>query len=288
MAVTRPDRPRGRGKKLTAPEVKQAAEQYGIAVYQPVGIDSRMVREFEKYGIELVVVVAYGKILPGEVIHFPVYGTLNLHPSLLPRHRGASPVEAAILSGDSSTGITLQLMGEQMDQGDILAWKEIPVDKATTAEQLLARVIEISPSFLVNSIKRYLEGELKPIKQDHSNATYCPRIRKKDGLINWEQDSNTICRKIKAYNVWPVAFSYLDAKVLKIYDAEPLPDQEAGGSMPGEIVEAGRNQGLLVKASDGLVGVLEVQLENKKRMDFQKFINGYRNLQGKILSSGLN
>lgn len=284
MVFTKPDKMRGRGKKVKPTPVKEVAQKNRIPVYQPEIFKNNLVETFQNQGIELIVVVAYGKILPEKLINYPRYGSLNLHASLLPKYRGPSPIQSAIINGERLTGVTLQLMNKEMDKGDILAMKEIIVEPEYTAQELLNIVMDESPGFLVESILGFISGKLTRERQREDHSTYCPVIKKENGLLDWNQDDLTIIRKIKAYNIWPAAFTFLDGKLLRIFNARTLLSGNSFTGKPGEIVEVNRRDGILVKTGRGVISVLELQLENKKRMMFQQFINGYRNLKGKALS----
>jgi len=280
MVVTRPDRARGRGQTILPTPVKKLACENNIPVYQPQKIKPDFVKVLEMHSINLIVTVAFGRILPPEIIHYPELRSMNLHASLLPRHRGPSPIQAAILNGETESGITIQLMDSRMDAGDIINHLPIPLKEEHTAEDLLKVIIEKAPDFLVSSIKGFLEGKLVPIPQQESEASYCSVLRKHDGFINWEENSEFIARKIRAFNIWPVAFTFLDGKKLRLYRAVSRRDSSG---MPGEVIELDKIKGIIVKTGEGVVEITELQLENKRRMNHIDFINGYRGLRGKIL-----
>lgn len=285
LAVTKPDKRRGRGKKLLPTEVKEFAVHAGIPVVTPHQLDDSFVDTLREYNVQLIVLVAYGKILPESIIKFPEYGSVNLHPSLLPELRGASPIQSAILFGLKKTGITLQKMVYEMDAGDIISQVEIKIDKDWSAEDLYSKVLEVAPGFLVSNLKLYIEGKLTPVPQDKSKVTYCYPLKKSDAPVNWSEDAGRISRKIMAFNLWPVCYSYLDTKVLRFFRAYVYNgDTSAFASCKtGEVVDIVKNAGIVVKCGDGFVALTELQLQGKRRMNYMDFINGYRNLKGKVL-----
>jgi methionyl-tRNA formyltransferase len=285
MVVTKPDRERGRGKKVTPTPVKQVAGRKNIPVYQPVNIDRTLLHSLDQHNIHLIVVVAYGKILPRWIIDHPERGSMNLHASLLPKYRGPSPIQSVLLRGEKVTGITLQIMRPEMDAGEIVARREIPVEDEWTAEDLMNRIISVGPSFLVRSIGTYLKGTSSPEKQREEEVTYCAMIRKDDGLIDWSGNTNEIINKIRAFNIWPVAHTYLENKLLRIYNAHVSSLSIANETQPGMIVDLDKADGIVVCTGDGFLSITDLQLENKKRMHYRDFMNGYRNLSGKILVS---
>ncbi len=283
LAITRPDKPRGRGRKVSMTPVKELALEKNIDLYQPDRIDETLIQLFRQHAIDLIVVVAYGKILPDTVVRYPNHGSLNLHASLLPKYRGPSPIQAAILAGEGVSGITLQLMSDKMDAGDILAATRIVIEDNWSATELFAKVSQLSPHFLVQSIGEYLDGRITPVKQDEHEATYCPVIRKYDGLIDWTEHAEKLLNEVRAYNLWPVAFTFLDRKILRIYNAKILSSIDNGGGENGEIVLLDPQQGIIVQAGEGFLCITDLQIENKKRMGFKEFMNGYRGLKGKVL-----
>lgn len=282
LVVTGRDKPYGRGRKIMPSPVKRFALEKGLSVAHPENFDAGFLKLLEDERIELIVVVAYGRILPGVVIFKPIYKSINFHASLLPKYRGPSPIQSVFLNGEKKTGISIQVMNEEMDRGDILRKLEIEIPDDWNSEDLLKHIIEIGPDFLVRTIEDYLKGELIPIRQNDDEATYCRIIKKEDGILNWGEDAEIIVRKVKAYSIWPVARTFLDGKKLMIYRSKKI-DNVSFGGIPGEVVELSRRDGIIVKCGKDLVSLLELQLENKKRMDYVSFINGYRNLKGKIL-----
>jgi methionyl-tRNA formyltransferase len=285
LVVTQPKKRGGRGRKVIQTPVHEFASKHRIPVMEPERIDSGFSSTLHSFGIELVVVVAYGLILPEEVISYPPFRSLNLHGSLLPKYRGASPIQSALLHGEKESGITLQLMVPKMDAGDVLTQQKVPISGEMTAENLLEIFIERAPDFLVRSIQQYLSGDLIPVKQDESKATYCKKLNKQDGLIRWESGASEILRKIKALNIWPVAYTTLDGKMLRIFDARVCPFSANHAHTPGRVVALDYRNGIIVETGEGRVALGELQIENKRRMNHRDFLNGYRNLEGKLLGS---
>ncbi len=283
LVVTKRDKARGRGKRIKITPVKDLALKKNIEIYQPQKIEQGLIEALSRNRIDLNVVVAFGKILPVEVLDFPKYGSVNLHASLLPKYRGPSPIQSVILNGERRTGLTLQKMNKEMDTGDILIQREIVIERDYTSQDLMEKIVELSPSFLINGIKEYVSGKIKPEKQNDDEATYCSMIKKEDGLIDWSEKALVILNIIRAHNIWPVAFTYLDGKMLKIYNARMSPMADGIHAHYGEVVEASSINGIVIKTGEGMINILDLQLENRKRMSYQEFVNGFRNLKGKVL-----
>ena len=283
LVVTQPDREAGRGRRIAGTLVNDIAVKEKITVSKPRQIDKTQFETLNSLRINLIVVVAYGKILPEEIISLPEYGCLNLHGSLLPKYRGPSPIQSALLNGERITGITVQVMKNEMDAGDVVSQEEIPVNPEWTAEDLMNEIIGRAPFFLVNTIKNYLSGTITPQPQRESEVTYCSKIRKEDGFIDWHESVEAILNKVKAFNSWPVSFTYLDGYVLRIYRAHIHSVKSIVPDEPGKIVALDKSKGIVVQTGKGMIRILELQLENKKRMNYRDFMNGYRNLEGKVL-----
>ena len=285
LVITQPKKRGGRGRKVIQTPVDEFASNHHIPVMEPERIDSSFSSTLRSFGIGLIVVVAYGLILPEEVISYPRFGSLNLHGSLLPKYRGASPIQSALLNGEKESGISLQLMVPEMDAGDVLAQQKVLIHGEMTAESLLEIFIERAPDFLVRSIQRYLSGDLIPVKQEEDKATFCKKLKKQDGLIRWESGASEILRKIKALNIWPVAYTTLDGKMLRIFDARTCSFSTKRAHTPGRVVALDQKNGIVVETGEGRVALVELQMENKRRMNYRDFLNGYRNLNGKLLGS---
>jgi methionyl-tRNA formyltransferase len=210
LVITNPDRPQGRGLTLTPSPVKVLAEENNIPVLTPEKIDDNFVEELKKYNIELSIVVAYGSLLPTPVIDTPKFGTLNIHYSLLPKWRGATPLEATLLAGDRRTGVTIQKMVKKLDAGDIVARVEIPIEENIDKESLRDILIDMGASLLVKTIPEYISGEITPQAQEESEATHCGKIKKEDGLINIGDNSEDLWHKYRAYSGWPGIYFFIN------------------------------------------------------------------------------
>jgi methionyl-tRNA formyltransferase len=259
LVVTQPDRP-GHRLRVTPTPVKEAAQRLGLEVFQPVKIrESEAVERLRSFMPDLMVVVAYGQIIPRSVLEIPPRGVLNVHASLLPRWRGAAPVQHALLAGDEVTGVTIMRMDEQLDHGPILAQREVNVARGEDAEQLTGRLAQIGAELLVETIARL--DEIAPVDQEHAKATLAPRLKKEDGELDWSLPAAEIVQRLRAYRPWPgVTLPWRDTrvKVLQAY-AEP------GSGRPGDVV-GHRNGWLKVATGDGVLVLMQVQLPTKKPM----------------------
>ena len=283
LIITQPDRPSGRGKKLTASPVKKFALEHNIPVFQPHRIrkDPAVLDRISEVDPDLNVVVAYGQIIPAPVIDFPEYRSINLHFSLLPKYRGASPVQWAILNGESTTGLTIFVLNEKMDEGDILTQKEIrilPQEKAFELEKRLARE---GADLLVNTIHQM--DRLTPLGQDHTQATYAPLIKKEDGLIDWRDAAISVGRKVRAFSTWPSAFTYFRGKRLKILEGKTGTTESVSSIKPGKI-SAVEKEGMCVVCGDGRIYIIShLQPENRKAMNARSFSLGAKIEPGESL-----
>ncbi len=280
-AVSQPDKAKNRGKKLLPTPVKEEAEKRGIPVLQPERIKGN--EEFFKiishYAPDLIVVAAYGKILPKEILELPPCGCVNVHGSLLPRHRGAAPVQRAIMEGDETTGITLMYMEEGLDTGDMIAKKETSIGRKTSQE-LLSELAKMGGELLVSCLAEIAAGTARREKQDDSLATYAPMIFKEDGKIDFDRSPEEIERLIRAVSPWPGAYTLLRGEILKIWAAEPLSATTYAPN--GTILAAGKN-GIDVAAGSRILRVLEVQMPGKRRMSADDYLRGNKLEIGKRL-----
>jgi methionyl-tRNA formyltransferase len=264
-------------------QVKARALELHLPLYQDGDLGEPLIEALHSRGVELIVVVAFGRILPDRILFMPPLGSLNLHASLLPKFRGASPIEAALLAGEKETGVTLQHMVSEMDRGDILASEKVTIDDHWTAEHLHEAIAKRAPGFLVRTLEEYLSGSLTPVAQDERLASYCSVIRKEDGRLGWNEPAEMIRNRIRAYSLWPVAHTRLDHKLLRIFNAR-IPDfQMDRNAAAGAILEADRQRGIIVNTGEGVLSITDLQIENRRRMDFRTFMNGYRELRGKLL-----
>jgi len=278
--VTQPDRPVGRSSKAVAPEVKQAALALGLPVMQPEKLrPPAVVASLRELQPDLTVVAAYGEILRSNVLEIARYGNINVHASLLPKYRGAAPISAALLAGEPQTGVTIMLMDAGIDSGPVLAQRATPIDPSETTPELSARLAQIGATLLVETLPRYLSGELKPQPQDDAAASYTRPLQKDDGRIDWQQPAKQIERMVRAYYPWPSAFSTYQGKRLKVLQAVLVED--AAGGEPGYVYRAG--QQVAVATGAGGLALRQVQLEGRQAMEIKAFIAGQPQLVGSVL-----
>jgi methionyl-tRNA formyltransferase len=276
LVITQPDKPTGRGKKLLPCPVKKMALDLNIPVYQPSRIkkDPAALEKLQDIQPELNVVVAYGQIIPSSIIYLPKFNSLNVHFSLLPKYRGASPVQWALLNGEEKTGITIFELNEKMDEGDILAQEELDILPSENAAELETRLAQIGAELIAEIIDDI--DKIEPRKQDHSQATYAPKLSKEDGRIDWTKDSLLIERQLRAFTPWPSAFAFLGEKRIKIHKGKRMDTQAPASSSPGEIVGI-RKKGIEVCCGEQSVFLIEkLQPENRKIMDAYAFSLGGR------------
>jgi methionyl-tRNA formyltransferase len=277
--VAQPDKPRGRGLKPSPPPTKIAAEERGIPVLQPHGIKTdEFLRSLAGLKPDLVCVAAYGKILPKAVLDLPRYGCINVHASLLPKYRGAAPVNWAIVRGEKVTGITIMQMDEGMDTGDILLAREMPIDSDDTGETLSEKLSHLGAELLLEAIAVLKKGDLHPLRQDGGAATYAPMLKKDDGRIDWTKPAGEVRDLIRGMLPWPGAYTFLNGKLLKIYRASV----SEGQGREGEVVHA--PQGVLrVVTGQGALDIEELQIEGGKRLGSKEFLLGRKIEPGTVL-----
>jgi methionyl-tRNA formyltransferase len=283
--VTQPDRPAGRGRHLSPPPIKLAAEQLGLTVLQPPTLrDAAVLDQLRALNPEAMVAVAYGQILRQELLDIAPRGVLNVHPSLLPRHRGASPIAGAILAGDDETGVTIMLMDAGMDSGPILAQRRVPLSGDETTGTLTAALAELGADLLTETLPRWLAGEITPQPQDTAQATVTRLINKEDGAIDWTLPAIEISRRVRAYNPWPGAATALNDEPLHIWRASP--DQGSSGDLPGTIVVPPPeliDPALIIQTGDGLLTIHELQRAGRKPLSAADFLRGMPRLIGQRL-----
>lgn len=272
---TQPDRPAGRGKKLTPSPVKKLALEHGIEVLQPASLKSEEAQStLAAFECDLIVVVAYGLILPKAVLDTPKLGCINVHGSILPRWRGAAPIQRAIEAGDSISGVTIMQMDVGLDTGDMLVKSECPITKEDTSATLHDRLIEIGQPALLQAISEIESGENTPENQDDSQSNYAAKIEKAEANIDWNEDAEIIHRKIRAFNPFPICFTGLNGERLRIHAAKLIDDKNTG--QPGELCVFDGN--ILVQCGRGKLALEKLQLPGKKACDSQTFINGFGHL----------
>lgn len=280
--ITQPDKPKGRGLKTFPPPVKELALKHSLKVLQPATIrNPSLVETIKKLDPEYIVVVAYGRIIPPEILHLPEKGCVNVHPSLLPEYRGPSPIQQAILDGRTKTGVTTMLLTEEMDAGDILLQEEVGIEKTDTAGTLSEKLIKVGTDLLIRTLKGLDKGEIKPGPQDNEKATYTHLIKKEEGLIRWDESIEKIYNKIRAFDPWPGAFTYYRGKRWIIWKIEII-EQRPVPATPGEIIEI-TPDGILVATGDGYVKIFELQEEGKKRMKVCTYLRGHKVETGILL-----
>lgn len=273
--VTQPDRPKGRGKAMQYTPVKTAAIAADIPVYQPIKVrEPEFVELLRQLKPDVIVVVAFGQIIPASILEIPAFGCLNVHASLLPKYRGAAPIQWAVIDGEKESGVTIMRMDAGLDTGDMLAKTVIPLQKNETGGSLFDKLSKAGAGLLVDTLDRLEQGEITPEKQpaDSPNA-YARMIRKTDGRIDWHMEAKNIERLIRGLNPWPSAYTILNQKTLKIWKASVL-DVETRKE-PGMVTDAGKS-GIFVQTGKGVLRLEEVQLEGKKRMSCDAFLRGFQ------------
>ncbi|CAB1081263.1 methionyl-tRNA formyltransferase [Alkalispirochaeta odontotermitis] len=281
LVVTQPDRPKGRGRRMTPSPVKQTALELGYQVIQPPSVKTAdFVDQIKSLKPDFQVVIAYGKILPEKVLVLPRIGTINIHASLLPKLRGAAPIQWAVINGDTETGVCSMLMDKGMDTGDVLLSVKEAIDPADTAGTLHDRLAVAGAQVLIDTLSAYSENTIQPIPQNHNLATYAPLLTKDDGLINWNKSAKALDNFIRGVNPWPGAYTFWEDKRLKIFRSTPV---SADISEPPGTVLAGFPDELRVAAGDGLLSILEIQGASGKRLATKEFLRGHPIPPGTIL-----
>ena len=292
LTVTASDKPVGRKKTITPPPVKVLAKQHNIKVLQPKNLED-IKQDIDDISPDLIIVAAYGPpFLSKEVLAMPRHGCLNVHPSLLPKYRGASPIAASILNGETETGVTIIRMAERIDQGDIVSQEKIKVLSRDTTLFLTKKLAELGSNLLIKTIPSWLEGKIISKPQGDSPTLYCPQLKKEDGKINWENQAEYIERQIRAFYPWPGTFTFFKGKALKILKTYVLMDrvpnissydiQEEIQTKPG-FVFLTKDKKLAVQTGKGLLMIGILQLEGKKPMPGQEFLKGHQDIINTIL-----
>ncbi len=274
--LTQPDRPAGRGRRLVASPVKRLAAEAGVEVLQPDSLKPADAHQaLSKLKPDLLVTAAYGLLLPRKVLDLPALGCWNLHASLLPRWRGASPIQQAVLAGDSRTGITLMKMDAGLDTGDMLMRAETAIESRETAGELHDRLAEMSAALLIEALDRLADGTLpQPTPQDDALATHAPLIRKADALIDWRLDAGTLERQVCAYNPWPVAHGEIEGTPVRVFRARAIKKEEPNGFAPGTPV-AGGTDAIRIACGNGILEILELQAPGRKRVSARQWLNAH-------------
>jgi len=285
LVVTETDKPVGRKKVLTPPPVKVVAEKYEIPVLQPEKIRNSE-SEIRNLEPDLIIVAAYGKILPEEILEIPKYGCLNVHPSLLPRWRGPSPVQFAILNGDTDSGVTIMKIAEKVDAGPVLIQRKLKLEGNETYDVLHDKLGEMGGDLLIEIIPEWITGKIDPQLQDESRTTYTRILKKEDGKIDWEKSAEEIERQIRAFNLWPGIFTFWEKSGklirIKILKARVLNRANSKTYPIGKTLVAGQNE-LCVQTGKGFLIIERLQLEGKKETDSEDLLRGYSDFIGTIL-----
>ena len=279
--VTQPDKPKGRGKEMQMTPVKACAVKHNIEVFQPIKIKTpEAVEVLKGYQADLFVVAAFGQILSKEILDMPKYGCVNIHASLLPKYRGAAPIQWAILDGEKETGVTIMQMNEGLDTGDMLTKVIVPIEDTDTGESLFDKLAEAGAKLLVETIPQMEAGTLHAEAQDDAKSTYAKMIKKEMGHMDWEKEAVVLERLVRGMNSWPSAYTYLNGKTLKVWEASV--EESASNAAVGEVVEVTKDS-IKVQTGKDLLVLKQIQLEGKKRMDVAAFLLGYKVERGAIL-----
>ena len=282
LVVTQPDKPKGRGKTMQFTPVKECALEHGLEVFQPVKVrESANIEYLRKFNPDIIVVAAFGQILPKAILDMPKYCCVNIHASLLPKYRGAAPFQWAIINGDEVTGVTTMRMAEGIDTGDMIAKRQVRIAEDETGGSLFDKLADVGGKLCVETLKMIEDGTAEYTPQDSEQATHTSMIRKELGEIDWGKSAVEIERLIRGLNPWPSAYTHLNNKTFKIWKAAVL--DEAYACEPGCICRVSKNE-MHVMTGDGVLSLLEVQLEGKKRMDIESFLRGFSVEEGTIFN----
>lgn len=280
LVVTQPDKPKGRGKEMQYTPVKEAALKHGIEVYQPRRIrEAECVEKLRQYNADIMVVIAFGQIIPKEILEMVPYGCVNVHASLLPKYRGAAPIQWSIIDGEAVTGVTTMQMDEGLDTGDMLLKTEVPITAEETGESLHDKLAKAGAALCVETLAKLQEGSIVPEKQGESPTAYAKMLDKKLGNIDWTKSAAEIERLVRGLNSWPSAYTYWNKKVVKIWKASVT--DENSNEQAGTVVKVEKD-GFYVQTGNGLLKVLELQIPGKKRMDAGAFLRGYTIEPGEV------
>lgn len=280
--VTQPDKPKGRGKKMAMPPVKELAVENNIDVYQPIKArDEEFIKTIKEINPDIIVVVAFGQILPKELIDIPKYGCINVHVSLLPKYRGAAPINWVIINGEEKTGVTTMYMDEGLDTGDMILTKEFKLDDKITAGELHDKMMVEGAEVLKETMDLIEEGKAPRTPQNHEEFTYAPIMDKELGHIDFNKSSREIHNLVRGVNPWPSAYAIYNEGKMKIWETEVL--EEKSSKQPGTILKTDKS-GIKVSTNDGVILIKEIQMPNKKRMAVSEYIKGNSIEEGLILS----
>jgi methionyl-tRNA formyltransferase len=282
---TRPDVPQGRKQEVVASPVKEAAASLGIPLYQPLKLDEEAIEQIEKTKPDLAIVASYGKILPRNILDIPKLGSLNIHASLLPKYRGPSPIQNVLLNGETETGVTIILMNQGIDTGDIISQEKVVVEEKDTAETLTQKLAEIGARLLLKTIPLWSEKQIKPQKQDDKTATVCQLIEKEDGRIIWENEAQKIYNQFRAFYVWPGIFTFWNnngtIERIKLNSISLITTDPQTKHAIGEVFEIGEKIG--VQTLNGVIILEQIQIAGKSPVSAKEFLNGYSSFLGSKL-----
>lgn len=278
LAVTQPDKPKGRGGKMQYSPVKEKALEYGIPVFQPKKVrEAECIDKLRAYEADIMVVIAFGQILPKEILEMTRFGCVNVHASLLPKYRGAAPIQWAVINGERVSGVTTMKMDEGLDTGDMIMKAEVELDEKETGGSLFDKLSEAGASLCVETLRAIEEGTAAFEKQGETTTEYARMLHKDMGSIDWKNDAQTIERLIRGLNPWPSAYTKWDGKVMKLWEADVVPQNSKAA--PGTVVSVEKD-GFCVQTGDGLLKVRSLQIQGKKRMEADAFLRGYKIEEG--------
>ena len=275
LAVTQPDKPKGRGKSMQFPPVKEAALEHGIEVYQPRRVrEPECVEYLRSFDADIIVVVAFGQILPKEILEMPKYGCVNVHASLLPKYRGAAPIQWAVINGEKVSGVTTMRMDEGLDTGDMISRIVVPLAKDETGGSLFAKLAQAGAELLIQTLPSIFDGTATREKQPEESPTpYAAMISKKMGLLDFSKNAEELERLIRGLNPWPSAFTFINGKTMKVWKSSV--QEKQAEEAPGTVISADK-EGIRVACGKNVLVLQEVQLEGKKRMEADAFLRGYQ------------
>lgn len=280
--VTKVDKPKGRGNKMTAPPVKEFALERNIPVLQPENVKTdEFAQQLASYGADLIVTCAYGKILSRQVLDIPPMGTINVHASLLPKYRGAAPLWHCVINGEKEVGVTTMMTDIGMDTGDMLLTVKMPLGEDTTMGEVHDMLSEAGGKLITDTIEGLLAGTVKRVPQNHEEATYAAMVSKEDGVIDWNLSAGKIHNLVRGMNPFPAASTTKDGEVMKIYVTKAFEDESTGNKKPGTVLHTG--DGIKVATGKGVIVIKELQGQGGKRMDAKAYLNGHPMAEGTVL-----
>lgn len=284
--ITQPDKPKGRGKAMQPTPVKEEALKHGLAVYQPQKVrDPEFIKILEQIAPDIIIVAAFGQIIPAQILDLPRFGCINIHASLLPKYRGAAPIQQAVIDGEKESGVTIMKMGTGLDTGDMIAKTVVPLDKEETGGSLFDKLAKAGAALLTETLPSIFDGTAVYEKQPEESPTpYAAMITKQMGLMDFHKDAAALERLVRGLDPWPSAYTYLDGKVLKVWKSQVR--EEESGSTPGTVLATDR-EGIHVACEKGILVLTEVQLAGKKRMSADAFLRGYSIKEGTVLGTSV-